>query len=301
MRKFIVSDLHGNGNIYDSIMAYLDNINNLTKDEIILYINGDLIDRGWASADMLLDIKDRIENKHGFKIEYLAGNHELMMYQALKDVNDDKWPTNTLWFANYGDVTAYGLEPKYHSLQELKKINKFIGNLKLYHKFKETIDGKRIVLVHSKCPSVVLDRCFLKVKDDNFEVNQLVWTRKDSKKDKIGDDNYFTIIGHTIVRNKTGYSYSLDDNVLNIDGGCGAYVLGNEQYDHTPLVEIDGKNNRLIILIFNNNNEIIKGNYFSNKTSTAMEDEELENYRKYLNPKVKTKKMKIEDGIVFFE
>ena len=26
MRKFIVSDLHGNGEVYDSILAYLENI-----------------------------------------------------------------------------------------------------------------------------------------------------------------------------------------------------------------------------------------------------------------------------------
>ena len=32
MRKFIVSDLHGNGNIYDSIMNYLNNIRkNISK------------------------------------------------------------------------------------------------------------------------------------------------------------------------------------------------------------------------------------------------------------------------------
>ena len=36
MKKFIVSDLHGNGNVYLSIMNYLENV---YKDEnLILYI-----------------------------------------------------------------------------------------------------------------------------------------------------------------------------------------------------------------------------------------------------------------------
>ena len=301
MRRFIVSDLHGNGNIYNSIMAYLENINNLHKEEITLYINGDLIDRGWAAGEMLLDVKDRIENKRGFKIEYLGGNHELMMYQALKDINDNTWPTRSLWFANCGDVTAYGLEPLCVDIKELKKVNNFVGNLKLYHKFNEEINGKKIVLAHSKCPTEVLDKCNLKIKDDNEEINDIVWTRKDPKKEVIvGNPDYFTIIGHTIVRNKSGYSYNQEENFLNIDGGCAAYVMGHPFYDHIPLVEIDGKNNRLIILLFNNENEIIKGVYFNPENSTQIED--LTEYRKYLNPKVKTKKMVIgEDNYVFFE
>ena len=55
MRKFIVSDLHGNGEVYDSIMAYLENIS--LSEEVELYINGDLIDRGLDSYRMLEDVK----------------------------------------------------------------------------------------------------------------------------------------------------------------------------------------------------------------------------------------------------
>ena len=79
MRKFIVSDLHGNGDVYDSIMSYLENLD----EEIELYINGDLIDRGLDSYRMLLDVKERIENPSKIKIKYLGGNHELMMFSAL--------------------------------------------------------------------------------------------------------------------------------------------------------------------------------------------------------------------------
>ncbi len=69
MRKFIVSDLHGNGNVYNSIMKYLENVNK--EEDVTLYINGDLIDRGKDSGRMLLDIYDRVTNNKGFHIEYL--------------------------------------------------------------------------------------------------------------------------------------------------------------------------------------------------------------------------------------
>ena len=54
MRKFIVSDIHGLGNFYYSIMNYLDNINK--EEDVTLYINGDVIDRGINSAEILLDL-----------------------------------------------------------------------------------------------------------------------------------------------------------------------------------------------------------------------------------------------------
>ena len=81
MRKFIISDIHGLGNIYYAVMNYLDNISQY--EDIELYINGDLFDRGPDSAAILLDVKKRIlDNK--YKINYLGGNHELMMHEVFK-------------------------------------------------------------------------------------------------------------------------------------------------------------------------------------------------------------------------
>ena len=48
MRKFIISDIHGNGNLYYSVMSYLENISKC--EDVTLYINGDLIDRGLESG-----------------------------------------------------------------------------------------------------------------------------------------------------------------------------------------------------------------------------------------------------------
>ena len=295
MRKFIISDLHGNGNIYDSVMAYLNNVNK--DDEIVLYINGDLIDRGEDSARMLLDVQNRITNNKGFKITFLGGNHELMMYQSYLQIKDDNysWSRTSDWFiGNGGNVTAYALEDM-QTLEESYETIRFVSNLKIYHKFNETLDDKKIVLSHAMCPYIVKDKCDLKIKDNTFTVENLLWTRRIDlwcfEKNKVGSNDYFTIIGHTPVDKPEGYEYYEDDNAINIDGGCAPYAVGRTNYNHTPLVEIDSNNNRLIILTFNNSNEIIYGNYFESGKSFDIPEYELDNYKKYINKNVKTRKL----------
>jgi len=292
MKKFIVSDLHGNGNIYNSIMSYLSNVNK--DEEVILYINGDLIDRGLSSADMLLDVKNRIENNIDFKIVYLGGNHELLMYEATEDMESGTFYRRSNWLVgNGGLITLEGLDERLNK-GEICNVVEFVSNLKIYNKFSEKIDGKQIVLAHAKCPSVVHDECNLRVKDNKMEVYTTLWARKSEMKyiKTLGNKDYFTIIGHTPVIDEKGFEYYEDDNVLNIDGGCAYYACGYANYNHTPLIQIDEENNRLIILTFNNNNEIVYGNYFQNKQSVSMPTEELENHRRYIDKNVKIKELK---------
>ena len=82
MRKFIISDLHGCGDIYNTIIGYLENISIVEGEPVHLYINGDLIDRGLDSFDMLMDVKKRCEKNGNVVIHYLAGNHEQLMYDS---------------------------------------------------------------------------------------------------------------------------------------------------------------------------------------------------------------------------
>ena len=60
MRNFVISDIHGNGNLYYSVMSHLENVSKM--DEVTLFINGDLIDRGLDSGEILLDVIERIKN-----------------------------------------------------------------------------------------------------------------------------------------------------------------------------------------------------------------------------------------------
>ncbi len=306
MRKFVVSDLHGDGNVYYSIMNYLENLSKESEEEIVLYINGDLIDRGPASVEMLLDIKDRIVNNKGFKVVYLAGNHELMMHQASLEMNDKHcWPVNSNWFwGNGGAVTAYGLEDNTSLEEELDTI-KFVSNLHIYEKLEEKLSGKQIVIVHAQCPMEVKDTCDLTVKDNTKEVEDYLWTRKydqwTGEEARIGNPKYFAIVGHTPVDNSFGVEFDPLENCLNIDGGCAQYVSGYIDYDHEPLVEIDAKNNRLIILTFNHENKIVRGSYLKNGQISIMKEKDLQHYRKYLSSDVKLRKLVYEDDLSYYE
>ena len=264
MRKFVISDIHGNGNLYYSVMSYLENISKC--EDVTLYINGDLIDRGLESGEVLLDVIRRIkeENSH-FKIIYLAGNHELMMHEVMEKhrkyihVRD-----NNDWYNNGGWITDDSLWDILNDREEILKVASFIANLDVYYKFPEKMGGKNIVLVHASSPLEVKDECGMKTKDLNPFTAYYVWARKDDPympfRCRIGNKDYFSIVGHTPNKSKFGYYYDQHENYINIDGGCAPYVSGYFEYDHYPLVEV--KDDYLKILTFNNNNEIIYGNYF---------------------------------------
>ena len=308
MRKFIISDIHGFGNVYYAMMKYLDNINK--EEEIELYINGDLIDRGFESADVLLDVIKRIEDNK-FKIVYLGGNHELLMYDVFdKRKNNIRVPFFNDWYENGGYVTDDTLADKFgEDKEKLYEVANFVSNLKIYHKFKEKILNKPIILVHAAIPKGAINNKDMKIKDNNSETFYAVWTREhsityllgcefvDPHEERIGYEDYFTIIGHTPTDNKYGFEYHKKQNYLNIDGGCAPYVSGYFDYNHFPLVEVcEGY---LKILTFNSNNEIIYGNYFNGKKIIPYKKSELVEARKYLDNTVKIKKLSInEDGLV---
>ena len=286
MRKFIISDIHGDGNVYNSVMGYLDNISK--NEEVTLYINGDLIDRGGDSAFMLLDVINRIRENR-FKIIYLGGNHELMMYQYFSNRRE----YFRLWYRNGGRVTEDGLYNLLDSDEKLMDVVHFISNLKIYQKFGEKINGKNIVLVHAACPEKVKDECDLTIKDDNSLVSTCVWNRDMA----LNNNSYFSIIGHSPNNNVFGYCYDKKSNTFNIDGGCSRYVNGLIGWDHVPLVEVFDKS--LKILTFNNNNEIIYGNYFDGEYSDLISNHELEKDRSYLNKNIKVKKLVRTDKLIW--
>ena len=303
MRKFIISDIHGNGNLYYSVMSYIENIS--IYDDVTLYINGDLIDRGIDSAEILLDLINKINNKNNpFKIVYLGGNHEQLMYEIYQKRRKGIYVSNyNDWYNNGGNITDQTIEDLLEK-DEILKVVDFIGNLELYHKFNEKINNKNIVLVHASSPVDAKDNCHLKIKDDEANINYLLWTRINDPsipfRCRIGYKDYFTIAGHTPNNSKYGYIYDKDENYLNIDGGSAMYVSGYFEYNHYPLIEI--KDNYLKILTFNNNNEIIYGNYFKDFKSIPFTYEELDNERKFLNKDLKIKKLiKLPNNIVGYE
>ena len=301
MRKFIISDIHGLGNVYHSIIHYLDNINE--EEPIELYINGDLIDRGLESAQIFLDIKKRMQ-ENNYKIVYLGGNHELMMDEvfekrrkgiAVSPFND--------WYDNGGFITDDGLYDELQDEDKMLEAVSFVSDLKIYHKFNEKIKDKNIVLVHASCPMDIKDECDLTLKQGD-DIFYYVWAREDDPfipfRCRIGHKDYFTIVGHTPNISDYGFEYHKKENYLNIDGGCAQFARGMFANDHVPLVEI--KNGYLKILTFNNSNEIIYGNYFDGENTIPLTEEELERERNYLNRDLKVKKLvRLPDNIIGYE
>lgn len=278
MRKFIVSDLHGNGEVYNSIMHYLDNIS--LVDDVTLFINGDLIDRGIDSFEIFTDVKKRIDNKEGFPINYLAGNHELMMYDAM---SKKSFSLGDLWIANGGLITQGGFD--YISDDEYKSIIDFVGNLKIYQTFEEKVGDRPIMLVHAASSLFSPDKIDLQLKDRDmsYMVEYAVWTREKDEFgfiNRIGNDDYFSVVGHTPTFNKEGFIYNKKDQYLNIDGNCAPYALARFEYDRVPLLEIKEKG--VEILQFNHNNEIV-GGYFLDKELEPLEEEDLKKRRVYLD------------------
>ena len=304
MRKFIISDIHGNGDLYYSVMSYLENISK--EDEVTLYINGDLIDRGSESGQILLDLINRMNNPDNpFKIVYLAGNHELMMHKVFERRRKEVYvPKHNDWYNNGGRVTDDALVNLLGDKEKILQVADFISNLKIYHKFEDLLDGKRIVLVHAACPLKVKDECDISIKDTNLFSEYYLWAREDDNmypfRCRIGNKYYFTIIGHTPNNKRYGYFYNTHENYLNIDGGCAAYAVGYYEYDHYPLVEI--KDDYLSILTFNSNNEIIYGNYFKDGKSISFTSDEITKAREYLNQELEVKKLlRLPDDLIGYK
>lgn len=292
MRKFIVSDLHGNGEVYDSIMAYLENID----EEVELYINGDLIDRGLDSFRMFEDIIERINGKGNIKINYLAGNHELSMYHALLERYPGR-PINqhSNWIRNGGWRIERILDMQDNYDEKCEEFKDFLANLKICHEFEEIINKNKLILVHAQVPEYIDEAKNLKIIDDNRIVFDAVWTRPEIRvpvlygigdvigRNRLGKTGYLGIIGHTPTTDPRGFKYDDIENYINIDGGCSIYCYGHFEFDHVPLVEV--KDDYLKILIFNHNNEIIDGYYFE-KYPLKMTNNDLEKERLLLNHKL---------------
>jgi len=279
MRKFIISDLHGCGDIYLSIIGYLENISLVDGEPVHLYINGDLIDRGLDSFDMLIDLKKRCENKGNIFIHYLAGNHEQLMYDACRYKLKHGHFSFDAWDLNNNFMTKSGLSKL--NFEELEDFTNFIGNLDVYKKFPEKVNGQNVLLVHAAAPNIVLDKCDLKLSTKIDMVDKALWSRKGEKGCKqLGKNGYLTIVGHSINGSKYGFTYDPVDRVLNIDGACGRYATGSFEYNCVPLVEV--KDGKLEILLFTHDNQLLTG-FILGKNIKRMSISDIKQKRVFIN------------------
>ena len=275
MRNFIFSDLHGEENIYQGIMSYLDNISE--HEEITLYINGDLIDRGKSSGYILLDVIERIQSNR-FPIVYLGGNHELLMYELYEKRKSGLFTNPNDWYQNGGWITDTQLIEKLKTKEKILKVVDFISELPIYQYFEEKIGKRNIFLVHASTPYSIQKNCELKIKSPEEKIWNSLWLRENDPWSPyhytLGNKEVFSILGHTPNNTQFGYSYKRKEDYLNIDGG---FYHKNRQ---TPLLEI--KENYFEILTFHAKKGLVAGNYFTETENVPFTEQELQKVKQLI-------------------
>jgi len=215
LSTYVMSDLHGN---YSTYMMMLKKIN--FSDEDMLYILGDILDRGPSPIKIILDLMNRKN------VEVIAGNHCVMAMEcfefllqeiteeSITNIGDEMIEKLLNWQQN-GSVTTID---EFHKCDKntQKEIVDFISDFEMYNEI--IINDKTFIMVHAGLGNFEADKQLWE-----YELDELVWERPDY------EIPYFkikyVITGHTptmaIEGNpKPGYIYQINNHIA-IDCGCG--------------------------------------------------------------------------------
>lgn len=214
MATYIMSDIHGN---YEKYKQALTEIHLQEKD--VLYVLGDVVDRGTGSCKILLDMMCH------FNIIPLLGNHEFMAMSVLSKLveeitedtldgfNQDFMTGMLTWFENGGQSTFE--EFRTLSSEDQQAILEYLEEFQLYEEL--TINGQDYVLVHAG-----LDN-FRKTKRlSDYQLHEVIWAETDYS--KVYFEDKILITGHTPVQL---LSHGESDKILKmnhhiaVDCGCG--------------------------------------------------------------------------------
>lgn len=215
MSTYVISDIHGNYNAY---MEMLKKIH--FSDNDMLYVLGDILDRGPCPIKIILDMMNRNN------VVCLAGNHEYMALEclqfllkeitakSLKELDLDIVDKLLNWQQN-GAVTT---TDEFHKLdiQTRKSVVEFISEFDLYEEVH--VNGKTYVLVHAGLGNFEPCKAIWE-----YELDELVWERPDYEMQYYPDK--YVVTGHTptvaIEGNpRPGYIYKNNHHIA-IDCGAG--------------------------------------------------------------------------------
>ena len=196
---YILSDIHGNKEAFDTILSMID-----LQPEDHLYIIGDVIDRGVHGIELLQQIR-KMQN-----CTLLLGNHEYMMVNAFR--HPDNLHLKYIWRNNgymhtydrFVDLTQEGQEDLLRYLESLPV------------QLEITVNRRRYILVHAapqELLEAVNERCY-----DPKEF--MVWHRLSKFSRMPARKNI--IFGHTPTwkyHNKPHIFHGR--KMLAIDCGCG--------------------------------------------------------------------------------
>ena len=148
--QYIMSDIHGSRERFFEML----NVININFSEDVLYINGDIVDRGKDSLKFFFEIINMRAQYGENHIKILKGNHEHFLEKYLHGIMPKECPAEftSLGEGVYGSRGYGGADTirEVKALSDDEKIELFrlLGGLKHYEIIKSPIRDE-IVLVHS--------------------------------------------------------------------------------------------------------------------------------------------------------
>ncbi len=219
---YVMSDIHGYMNLFNSILRQI----NFTGEDV-LYILGDVIDRGPDGIKILLKI---MRSKNMFM---LLGNHEYMMLRYYTGDIWERYYSLSAWVLEGGGPTKEQFDNYTESTQ--KRILKFLRKLPVERRVE--INNRKYLLCHSQ-PGVDSFKCNpMRMRGTGSryenETEFSVWHRE-----RIEDENFknLTIIhGHTPVFSSSDTTplenrIEITGSRINLDCGCAAIGYNNNEY-----------------------------------------------------------------------
>ncbi len=217
---YVMSDIHG---MYDKYKAMLEKISFSDKD--VLYILGDVVDRGEKPVDVLLDMMSRPN------IYPIMGNHDFFakhMLKKLKVSSSNKIkikPSDTELVYSIIEWIQDGGESTIKQFMELdsEKCHHVLDYMDEFS-LAEVVDvGKRtFILVHAGLGNFKKGK-----KLCEYTVDELLLKRPNPDTKLFDDDNIYVVMGHTPTKNLTGKCEILIKN-NNIFIDCGTCFNGGK-------------------------------------------------------------------------
>lgn len=210
---YVMSDIHG---MYDKYIEMLDLIN--LKDDDVVYILGDIVDRGKYSIKILQDLMKRPN------VFCIFGNHELMMVDCLNIITQEV--TNE-FLDSFDEEKLMKLSDwinngAFQTIQEFKKLSKeeqkdIIDYLMEFTAYEEVeVNGRYYLLVHAGLGNFSKDKSL-----DEYDVNDFIWEHPDWNEPYFDGTDKFVVVGHTPTLAITGKAEIFHkNNFIAID--CGA-------------------------------------------------------------------------------
>ena len=214
---YTISDIHGN---YDKYKKMLETIKFAPND--ILYVLGDVIDRGPDGFKIMLDMAQRPN------VVNLMGNHEAMAMKAISGIlrtigtdgvgmNEEEKQAKELWFWNGGELSLadfFWLDNEQETI-----VWEYMKAMLLYKELE--VNGRKFILLHGGLENFTPDRPLM-----DYAPREILWCRPEP--DTVYYPDRYVVFGHTPVQhlnlragleNVPAKIYH-GDHIIDIDCGC---------------------------------------------------------------------------------